>query len=77
MLKELEEKAILNPIEKEHVEPKAVKIDLDDYDNDIFVQDIIPEEDYIELYKECIYEIYPSLTKKWVDSSLDLLKVEY
>ena len=24
-----------------------------------------------------IYEIYPSLTKKWVDSSLDLLKVEY
>lgn len=57
MLKELEEKAILNPVEKEHVEPKAVKIDLDDYDNDIFVQDIIPEEDYIELYKECIYEI--------------------
>ena len=57
MLKELEEKAILNPIEKEYVEPKAVKIDLDDYDNDIFVQDIIPEEDYIELYKECIYEI--------------------
>lgn len=24
-----------------------------------------------------IYEIYPSLTKKWVDSSLDLLQVEY
>lgn len=53
MLKELEEKAILNPVEKEHAEPKAVKIDLDGYNNDIFVQDIIPEEDYKELYAEC------------------------
>ena len=57
MLKELEEKAILNPITEDKKEPQAIKIDLEGYDNDIFVQDIIPDEDYVELYAECIQRI--------------------
>ena len=57
MLKELEEKAILNPITENKKEPQVIKIDLEGYDNDIFVQDIIPDEDYDELYAECTQRI--------------------
>lgn len=57
MLKELEEKAVLNFIEPEEKEIKAVQVSIDFLDNEIFVQNHIPEKDYIELYKECIKEI--------------------
>lgn len=57
MLKELEEKAILNFVEEEKEPIEAVKVDIKYLDNDIYAQNIIPEKDYNDLYKECMNNI--------------------